>query len=101
MKPGNRYRDPFVSDRGGLHLVAPRPHLNAVSVHNVLEGPPAADVDIRRGDEIVKVGRTPASFFTLSNLLNALQKKPGKKVKLIIRRNGVKMEKVLTLRDII
>ena len=67
----------------------------------MLPNSPAAEADIRRGDEIVRVGLTPASFLSLVDVQQVLQKKPGKRVKIVLKRDGKRMKKVVVLRDLI
>lgn len=101
LKPGKKYQEAFVYDRSGLSLIASGLNLNRFSVQNVVPHSPAAEAGILRDDQILKVGWTPSSFFSLSELLKKFQKKPGTKLKITIRREGKRMKKVLVLRDLI
>ncbi|MCB0534698.1 MAG: hypothetical protein H6574_12995 [Lewinellaceae bacterium] len=101
LKPGQRYNETFVYDRSGLSIIASGSRFNQYIVQNVLPGSPAAEVDIRRDDQIVGVRRFPAGFFNLSGIQRILQKKPGKKIHLVIRRDGKRIRKTIVLRDLI
>jgi len=101
LKPARNFRREFVYDRSGLSLIASGSHFNKFLVQGVLPNSPAAEADIRRGDEIVRVGLTPASFLSLVDVQQVLQKKPGKHVKLVLKRDGKRMKKVVVLRDLI
>jgi C-terminal processing protease CtpA/Prc len=70
-------------------------------VQNVLPGSPAAEAGIRRDDQIVGIRNLPAGFFSLSSIQRILQKKPGKKIRIAIRRDGEKIRKTIVLRDLI
>ena len=67
----------------------------------VLPNSPASEVGIQNGDQIMRIGAMPASVLTLSDLQRILQKKAGKKVRLVIRREGKRYKKTLKLRDLI
>ncbi len=101
LKPAKNYNSAFVYDRSGISLIASGLLLNTFTIQNVLPYSPAWNVDIRRGDEITKVGYTPANLLSLDEILNVFQKKPGKKIKLVLRRDGQKIKKTIVLKDLL
>ncbi len=101
LKPGRHFRREYVFDRSGLSLIATGSSFNKFTVQGVLPNSPAAEADIRRGDEIVRVGWMPASFLSLVDIQETLQKKPGKHIKLVIKRDGKRLKKTVVLRDLI
>jgi C-terminal processing protease CtpA/Prc len=56
------YRDPWVLDRSGLHLVRRR---GETIVESVVSGSPAAGIGIKAGDEILSIGGRRASDLSL------------------------------------
>ena len=101
LKPTKLYLKEFVYDRSGLSIIASGQSLNYFSVLNVLPGSPADEAGIHAGDRILRIGWMAASFQTLSTLQALLQKKPGKLVKITIKRDGKVMKKRVVLRDLI
>lgn len=101
LKPARNFEKEYVFDRSGLSLIASGMQFNKFTVQNVLPNSPAMDADIRRGDEIVRVGWLPTTFLSLVDVQKIFQKKPGKKVKVVIRRNGKRIKKTIVLRDLI
>lgn len=101
LKPSKLYKEAFVYDRSGLNLIAAGPHLNYFSVLNVLPGSPAEEAGILAGDRLLRIGWMPAGIRSLSDLQAMLQKKVGKKVKVVIKRDGKVMKKWIVLRDLI
>lgn len=101
LQPARTFNDQFVYDRSGMNVIATGDGLSTFLVQAVLPNSPADEVGLRPGDVIVRMGRTPAVLLTLPTLLRTLQGKPGKHVKLTVRRDGQKMKKVVVLRDLL
>ncbi len=101
LKPTKQFQDAFVYDRSGLNIIASGALLNYFSVLNVLPGSPAEVVGILAGDRIMRIGCLPASFHSLAGLNALLKKKPGKELKIVVKRNGQLIKKRMILRDLI
>ena len=101
LKPSGNFRKKYVYDRSGMHLLASGTSLNEFVVESVMNNSPAAEAGILPGDRIIQVGIVPARILRLQDVLKALQKKPGKKIRLLILRNGVKIRKTVLLRSLI
>ena len=101
LKPARNYNQEFVYDRSGLNVIASGANLNTFSIQSVLPKSPAAEADLRKGDVLLRVGRSPSVLMSLADIQRIFQKAPGKKVKVIIRRDGVRMKKAIVLRDLI
>lgn len=101
LKPNRSFQDQYIYDRSGLNVIATGPHFNDFIVQNVLADSPAAEADIRRNDEIIRIRHTPVAFFALGDIQGMLMKKPGKKIHLVIKRDGKRLKKTIILRDLI
>ncbi len=101
LKPARNYHKDFTYDRSGLSIIASGLFFNTFVVQNVLPVSPAAQADIREGDVILRVGVRTANLLSLSDLQRVLQKKPGKKIKMLIERDGQRMKKTFVLRNLI
>lgn len=101
LKPSRFYKSEFVYDRSGLNLIASGANFNRFTVQSVLPKSPAFEAGIQKGDEIIRVGFLPTSFSSLSDLQHTFQKRVGKKLKVVIKRNGKVMKKKIVLRDLI
>ncbi|MBL7809242.1 MAG: PDZ domain-containing protein, partial [Saprospiraceae bacterium] len=101
LKPTKQIKDEFLFDRSGLSIIASGFNLNYFTVLNVLPGSPADEAGIHAGDRIMRIGFWAASMRTLAELNGLLQQKPGKKVKIVVKRNGEVMKKQIILRDLI
>ncbi len=101
LKPGKTYKDDFVYDRSGLSIIASGPRFNNYIVQNVLPNSPAAEADIRRDDQIIRIRRVPVTLVSLADIQRILQKKPGKKIRLVVKRGDRKIKKTVVLRELI
>jgi hypothetical protein len=100
IKPRKNYNKKFKYDKSGMTIFAFGPLLNQYYVKEVIENSPAFEAGIKEGDIIKKVGLWSTKLYSLSKINKILQKRDGKKVKLVIERQGIKMHKQLTLRDL-
>ena len=101
LKPTRRYREEFEYDRSGMNVIATGESLDTYIVLSIVEGSPAQEADIRKGDEILKAGRKGGPFLNLSGIQRACLKKPGSKVQITLRREGQKIKKTIVLRDLL
>jgi len=101
LKPNKHYQKAFVYDRSGLNIIASGLQLNYFTVLNVLPGSPADEAGILAGDRILRIGWLSTSFRTLAELQGLLQEKPGKVVKIVLKRDGTVLKKRIVLRDLI
>jgi C-terminal processing protease CtpA/Prc len=101
LKPGKAYKNEFVYDRSGINIITSGASLNTFIVQGVQPGSPAEDAGILKGDQIIRVGMAPTSILNLADLQRIFQKKPGKKVRVVIKRAGKKYKKTLVLKNLI
>ena len=101
FQPNKYFKSSFEYDKSGLILVAGGVELNKFTVYDVIPNSPAFECDILRGDEIVTINRLPARFYTLGTINQKFQVRPGKKIRLVIRRDGKKMSRTLVLKELI
>lgn len=101
LKPTRTYKQKFNYDRSGMLIYAIGHNLKDFYVNTIIPGSPAEEAGIREGDLILKIRGLPASLFDLASINRMLMKRTGKKIKVTIERNGVRMEKSFRLRDLI
>lgn len=88
-------------DKSGLVMRAFGASLNNFEVFFVIPGSPADEAGLKKGDELVRINWLPAFLFNMEGITSKLSKKEGKKIRLVIRRNGEKMRFIFTLRDLL
>jgi len=101
LKPTKNYNRGFNYDKSGLSLTASGKDLNNFLVHNVIKGSPAYLAGIEVGDEIIRINFFSSSFYSLSSINNVLQRREGKRIKMIIKRNGVRKKVFFRLKTLI
>ena len=101
LKPNKNFTQTFKFDRSGMSIIATGDQLNKFVVLNIIKDSPAYEADIRIGDEIKVLNGVPTNLRGLENILRFLQKKPGKKVRLLIKRGEQRLKKEIRLRDLI
>lgn len=101
VQPNRHFKTNYNYDRSGLSLIATGTNLNKMIVSYVLKNSPGDETGILEGDEIVSINGNPTAILRLNGCLDKLQGKPGKKMRLRIKRNGEKLVKVLVLRELI
>lgn len=101
LKPNRHIQKPFTMDRSGLIIFAFSDNFNQFVVKDVIESSPAAEADIRPDDLIVKIQGFPSHFYSLEEINAMLQRKIGKRVRLVIKRDGQNLKKEFILRELI
>lgn len=66
---------------------------------DVREGSPGAEADIREGDLLIEINGRPSYRYSLQQLYNIFSYRAGKKITILINRNGKKYRKKMILKD--
>ena len=101
MRPYKKRQEPFTMDRSGLIIFAYGVAFDQFIVRDVIPGSPAEEAGIMPDDVLSKIQGLPSHFYNLNTLNSILQKKPGKKIRLIVLRDQKYMKKTFYLRDLI
>jgi hypothetical protein len=101
LSPNRTYEDKFEYDRSGLLLVASGPALNEFYIYTVLDDSPAGEVGLKPGDQILRINWVPASMLSLESINKRLRKREGKRLRIVVKRDGKRIRKVLVLRELI
>jgi C-terminal processing protease CtpA/Prc len=101
VKPYRTFRKPFQMDRSGLVIFAYGQDFNKFIIKDIIDKSPAQEADLREDDIILKIQGFPGKFYTLDGLNHLFQKKPGKRIRLVVLREGEVLRKEFILRDLI
>lgn len=101
LKPNKNYRNKFKYDRSGLILIASGKNLNRYTVQYVVPNSPADEANIQKGDTILKINRVSTKILTMDGVVQKLRKRIGKRIKLLVERDGVRHKVDFRLREIL
>ncbi len=99
LKRNSHFNDKFNFDLSGIDIETPFPGLKFYTIFNVHENSPASDVDLRKGDKIYQINYQKTINMSFNEILQILNSKIGRKIKIVIIRDNVKMKKIVVLRD--
>ncbi len=101
LKANRKFKKSIEFDKSGIVVIAASVHLDSYLIHEVIPGTPAAEAGLLRGDKIISINGWPQGFLTLGSINKILRKKEGKRIRMRIRRDGVKMVFSFKLRNLI
>ena len=101
LKPYRARQKPFQMDKSGLVIFAYGPEFNRFVIKDVIPESPAEAAGILPEDIIVRLQGIPAHYYTLEAVNAILQKKTGKRIRLVVRRNEMNILLEFHLRDLI
>jgi predicted aspartyl protease len=101
LRPKRRFNRKFKMDKSGLILIAIGPDLNNYMVRGTISGSPSENAGLLRGDRLVRINGILAKVYTLDYIQHILQKRVGKRIKLVVYRNGQTLKLRFYLRDLI
>lgn len=100
FKPNAWYKEGFRYNTSGIEVSTPFPGLPVYEVAKVREHSPAHLAGIMRGDQIMLVNGMNASRYSLNEMIDILQNKSGKKVRLVMQRRGYPFKCEIILEDV-
>lgn len=86
--PNRKFREPFNYNMCGFEVTTPLPGTNFYIVSNVVEDSPAKLVGLETGDQILDVNGRDCTDVSLTELLQLMQSKPGRKLRLRLKRES-------------
>ncbi len=101
LQARKQFNRKFKFDRSGINLVALGTNHNKFIVLEVIKGSPADLAGIQKGDEIRSINGVSTFFKSLESLIRAFQKKEGKKMRILIKRNEERIYFEFILKDLI
>ena len=101
LKPRKKYNRNFSYDRSGIVTIASGKNLDEYKIRNIVLNSPADKAGLLPGDELIRIGGLPKVFMNLPSINRKLRGKVGKKVKVIVKRNGVRRVFQLHLKELI
>ncbi len=89
LKPNKkRFNDRFEHDMSGIDVRAKGKSFRQYFVDNLIEGSPADQSGLQEGDELLFINNESVETMPLSEIYRMFQRKEGKEMHLVVRRNG-------------
>ena len=82
------YKKPFSYNMSGISLMAIGPSLNIFIISNIIEPSPASNVGLKEGDIVLNVNGIRSKDLTLSTFSELVHKRPGKRIRITVYRDG-------------
>jgi len=101
LKPRRKYNRNFSYDRSGIVTIASGQGLDKYEIKDVIPNSPADEAGLLPGDRLIRVSGIPKLFMDLPTINKKLRGKVGKKIKVVVRRNGVRKVFQFQLRKLI
>lgn len=101
LTPNRHFREAFKINMSGIEIESLIPGLPYYQVSYVRKNSPADRAGIRRGDDIVSVNNQPAFGLTINAIYDIFESRPGRKVKMVVRRKGHKLNTLFYLEDLL
>jgi len=101
LKPRKKYNKNFSYDRSGIVTIASGQNLDKYEIRDIVPNSPAAEAGLLPGDQLIKISGLPKLLMDLPTINKRLKRKAGKKVKVVVKRNGERKVFEFRLRDII
>jgi len=101
LKPRKNYNEAFDYDKSGMFLLVFGNRLDQFMVNYVVEGSPAEEAGVRKGDIVKKFGCWSTKFYNLEKLTNKLDGKAGKTIRLKLERGETQFKVSFQLRDML
>ncbi|PKV75596.1 aspartyl protease family protein [Pontibacter ramchanderi] len=100
LMPNSKYREPFYYNMTGFEISTPLPGANFYVVSHVIDDSPAKASGLLPGDQLININGRDCKQLALDELLELFDSKPGRKVKLKLKRDSklVNVEMVLQSR---
>jgi PDZ domain/Aspartyl protease len=89
LKPNKkRFNERFEHDMSGMDVRAKGKGFRQFFVENVIEGSPAFHAGLQEGDEVLLINSQSVETMGLADVYRMFQRKEGKEMHLVVRRNG-------------
>lgn len=95
IKKNHYFKDRFEFSTSGLEIVGIAPTYQTFAIGSVRENSPAEKAGLEKGDEFIFIETYKVTELNINQAYNLINKKSGKKVVCVIRRNGLLMAKTL------
>lgn len=88
IRPNALFKDPFEHDMCGMEMLASGADFRRYTILRIQAGSPAAEAGLRANDELLSVNLLPVGSMTLTQLSRLFHSADGRRLLLIVQRDG-------------
>jgi hypothetical protein len=99
IKPNGYFKDKFKYNLSGVDITTPYPDVPVYQVTKIRKGSPAWIAGLEVGDQIMTINGIETAEFSLTNLIQLLQSKVGRTIRVGVRREDQVFQAKFTLED--
>lgn len=99
LKPNSSFKNDFKYNLSGIDITTPVPDIPMYQITKIRKGSPAWIAGLEVGDQILTINGIETSEYTLSNIVQMLQSRAGRTMRIDIRRQDQQISAKFTLED--
>lgn len=99
LLPNNKFKSPFHYNLAGFEVSTPLPGSNLYIISNVVQGSPADKLGLAPGDQLLNINGVSCTDLSLNDILGLLESRPGRKLKIKMKRNHITFNVELVLQN--
>ena len=99
LKPNSFYKNEFKYNLSGIDVTTPMPDIPMYQITKIRKGSPAWIAGLEVGDQILAINGIETSEYTLGNIVQMLQSRAGRTMRVDIRRQDQQFSAKFTLED--
>lgn len=99
LVPNRKYKEPFYYNMTGFEISTPLPGTNFYIVSNVINDSPAEESGLLPGDQLLNINGRDCNDLALEELLEFFDGKPGRKVRMRLKRDSKYMQVEMVLQS--
>jgi len=97
----SNFNDPFSHNMTGIELIAPDPGIPRFMIFQIRENSPAHRAGLHVNDEIISINNRNTEDLSMNEIYKLFQSREGRKLKIIINRNGERIKFIIELEKFI
>ncbi len=99
LTPNHIFDKPFEMNMSGMEIESTIPGLPYYQITFIRKNSPADRAGLRRGDEVVSINDKSAFNLDINTIYDIFESRPGRKIKMTVRRNGERFRTIFYLED--